>query len=100
MIKLHQRSALEVGAAPPISDIPFAERVFTAKQTQRALAVGKTTFFEKVLPELEAYLDGNRLKITGRSIQAYRERRLAEPRGKRSIEQLTRTAPQHEGDAA
>jgi hypothetical protein len=50
--------------------IPFSERVFTSKQTREILAEGKTTFFEKSLPNLDAYLDGNKLKITGKSIQA------------------------------
>jgi hypothetical protein len=51
-------------------NLPFAERLFTAKQTREILAEGKTTFFEKSLPNLDAYLDGNKLKITGKSIQA------------------------------
>jgi hypothetical protein len=60
-------------------DLPFDERLFTAKQTRQILAIGKTTFF-RILPELKSFLDGNRLKITGRSIREYREKRLAAPR--------------------
>jgi hypothetical protein len=51
-------------------NLPFAERLFTAKQTREILAEGKTKFFEDSLPHLEAFLDGNKLKITGKSIQA------------------------------
>jgi hypothetical protein len=60
-------------------DLPFDQRLFTAKQTRQILAVGKTTFF-KLLPELKSFLDGNRLKVTGRSIREYQEKRLAAPR--------------------
>jgi hypothetical protein len=52
------------------ADLPFAERLFTSKQAREILAEGKTTFFEKSLPKLDAFLDGNKLKITGKSIQA------------------------------
>jgi hypothetical protein len=58
------------------SDLPFAERLFTAKQTRAILAEGKTKFFEDSLPHLEAFLDGNKLKITGKSIQALIASRL------------------------
>ena len=47
------------------SDLPFAERLFTSRQAREILAEGKTTFFEKSLPKLDAFLDGNKLKITG-----------------------------------
>jgi hypothetical protein len=65
--------------------IPFSERVFTSKQTREILAEGKTTFYEKSLPELEYYLDGNKLKITGGSIQALIKKRLAAPRVPRRV---------------
>ena len=83
----------------------FGERLFTSKQTQQLLAVGKTTFFNKVLPELEAFLDGNKLKITGHSILRYQERRLAEPRLPRSLPQFHKARTEietqsAEGDAA
>jgi hypothetical protein len=76
-------------------NLPFDERLFTSKQTQQILAVGKTSFF-KILPELEAFLDGNRLKITGRSILAYQERRLAAGRVRRSMPQMRKTKAQIE----
>src|SRR6516225_5492367 len=57
-------------------NLPFAECVFTSKQTQKILAEGKTKFFEESLPKLDAYLDGNKLKITGKSIQALIASRL------------------------
>jgi hypothetical protein len=69
-------------------DVPFAERDFTTSQTMQILAVGKTKFFEGVLPQLESYLDGSKRKITGRSIQKYRERRLAEPRKRNPADHL------------
>jgi len=40
------------------------------RQAREILAEGKTKFFQESLPKLEAFLDGNKLKITGRSIQA------------------------------
>jgi len=76
---------------PPI-DVPFDERDFTSKQTKQILAVGKTKLFELLRDgALEAYLDGNRLRISGRSIKAYRERRFAEGRQARPVtaEQLS-----------
>jgi hypothetical protein len=78
------------GAAAFISNdqIPFDERGFTTTHTRQILAAGKTRFFEDILPELESYLEGTRRIVTGRSIRAYRERRLAEPPRKRSIDHL------------
>ena len=67
--------------------IPFSERVFTSKQTRGILAEGKTTFFEKSLPNLDAYLDGNKLKITGKSIQALIASRLKGGRQPRPVPQ-------------
>ena len=68
-------------------NLPFAERLFTAKQTREILAEGKTTFFEKSLPNLDAYLDGNKLKITGKSIQALIASRLKGGRQPRPVPQ-------------
>jgi len=59
------------------SDNFFAERLFTTKQAREILNEGKTTFFEKSLPKLDAFLDGNKLKITGKSIQALIKSRVA-----------------------
>jgi hypothetical protein len=75
----------QFNTASPISNdqVPFDERGFTIAQTRQILAVGKTRFFEHVLPDLESYLEGTRRIVTGRSIRAYRERRLAEPPVKR-----------------
>ena len=67
--------------------IPFSERVFTSKQTREALAEGKTKFFQESLPKLEAYLDGNKLKITGKSIQALIASRLKGGRQPRPVPQ-------------
>ena len=58
-------------------DLPFAERLFTSRQTQQILAEGKTKFFQESLPKLDAFLDGNKLKITGKSIQALIASRVA-----------------------
>src|SRR6516164_24048 len=67
--------------------VPFDERGFTTQQTRQILGAGMTRFFEHILPELESYLEGTRRIVTGRSIRAYRERRLAEPRASRPMPQ-------------
>ena len=41
-------------------NLPFDQRLFTSKQVREILAEGKTKFFEDSLPELEAFLDGNK----------------------------------------
>jgi hypothetical protein len=64
--------------AAPTAGVRFEDCDYTVAQTKRILAAGATTFFETVLPELESYLRGNRRIITGRSILAYRNRKLAE----------------------
>jgi hypothetical protein len=48
------------------------------------LSRGKTKFFEESLPKLDAFLDGNKLKITGKSIQALIASRVAGGRKPRS----------------
>jgi hypothetical protein len=70
--------------------VPFDERGFTIQQTRQILAVGKTRFFEHILPELQSYLEGTRRIVMGRSIRAYRERRLAEPPAKRATYKPTK----------
>jgi len=72
-------------------DLPFAERLFTSTQTRQILQDGKTKFFTQDLPELEAFLDGNKLKITGRSILALIRKRLAAGRQPRPIRQLRKS---------
>src|SRR6516165_6882610 len=67
--------------------IPFSECVFTSKQTRRILAEGKTKFFQESLPNLDAYLDGNKLKITGKSIQDLIASRLKGGRQPRPVPQ-------------
>jgi hypothetical protein len=57
--------------------IKFEDCNYTVQQTMQILAVRKTKFFSDVLPELESYLEGSRRIITGRSILAYRENKLA-----------------------
>jgi hypothetical protein len=78
-------------AVAPISTIPFEERDFTAKQAREILAVGKTRFFQEVLPRLESTFEGARLIISGRSIKAYREFRYSQARQRR---QTPRRKPQ------
>jgi hypothetical protein len=82
----------QFNAASPISNdqVPFDERGFTTQQTRQILGAGKTRFFEHILPELESYLEGTRRIVTGRSIRAYRERRLAEPPVKRATHKPTK----------
>jgi hypothetical protein len=74
------------------ASISFEDRDFTTAQTQQILSCGKTTFFLKILPELErdgyVYWEGSRRKINGRGILAYRERKRAEPPRKRPVEHL------------
>ena len=88
MIKRQDQFAVGAAALSSNDQIPFDERGFTTKQTRQILAAGKTRFFEDILPELESYLEGTRRIVTGRSIRAYRERRLAEPPRKRPVEHL------------
>ena len=79
------------GKAPIMSigaiDIPFEQRDFSTAQCLQIFSCGKTTFFEEILPELEAeggvYYEGNRLKVNGRAILARRERKLRERRTRR-----------------
>jgi hypothetical protein len=78
-------AAPSAGAAAPIAKIRFEDCDYTPEQTQRILAVGHSTFFAKVLPELESYLQGSRRLITGRSILAYRKRKLAETLQKSAV---------------
>jgi hypothetical protein len=73
------------GAVALISKIRFEDCDYTVEQTKRILAVGATKFFKEVLPELENYLQGTRRIITGRSIKAYRERKLAEAPQKSAV---------------
>jgi len=82
------------------SDIPFEHRVFSSKQTQLILNVRKTKFFREVLPSLKAYLDGNKLQITGQSILDYQEKRLAEPRQPRPVPQRIQRKLGESGAAA
>jgi hypothetical protein len=51
--------------APTAGAAAFEDCDYTVEQTKRILAVGATTFFAKVLPELESYLRGTRRIITG-----------------------------------
>jgi hypothetical protein len=85
-------------------NIPFDERLFTSKQAREILCEGKTKFFDESLPQLDFFLDGNRHKITGRSIQALIKKRLAVGRLRRSMPQGFRKSkdhiePQHDGGA-
>jgi len=86
----------ELIAAPTAGAAAFEDCDYTVEQTKRILAVGATTFFAKVLPELESYLQGTRRIITGRSILDYRKRKLAESRqmsavGSRGSKQLRKS---------
>ena len=80
--------------------VPFDERGFSVAQTRQILAVGKTRFFEHILPDLESYLEGTRRIVTGRSIRAYRERRLAEPPTKRVTNKPTKQRRSRKSGAA
>ena len=87
--------ALNASALTSISTkIRFEDCDFTTAETQQLLACGTTTLFYELIRtgELESYVRGARRIITGRSILAYRERKLAEARlsarGSRGAEQL------------
>jgi hypothetical protein len=69
-------------------NIPFDERLFTSRQAREILCEGKTKFFQESLPQLDFFLDGNKHKITGRSIRELKERRLAAGRVPRAMPQL------------
>ncbi len=71
---------LSGAAAFNSADIPFEHRDFNTAQLQKIFGCGKTTLFEEIIPQLEVYYEGSRLKATGASIIKYRERKLAEPR--------------------
>ena len=75
------------GAAPPSNkqSIPFEDRDFGSAQLLQIFSCGKTTLFGEIIPHLEVYYEGSRLKATGRSIIKYRERKLAEPRVSRPM---------------
>jgi len=81
------------------SDIPFAERLFTSAQTQKILQDGKTKFYEQDLPELDYFLDGNKLKITGASILRLIKKRLAAPRVPRPVPQRIQRKLEESGAA-
>jgi hypothetical protein len=70
------------------SDIQFKDRDFNTAQLLQLFSCGKTTLFQEIIPHLEIYYEGSRLKATGRSIIKYRERKLAEPR-------VSRPMPEH-----
>jgi hypothetical protein len=77
-------------------NLPFDERWFTTRQAREILQDGKTKFFTKVLPQLKSFLDGNKLKISGRSIREYQEGRLEQGRQVRPMPQLRKAKAQIE----
>jgi hypothetical protein len=74
------------GAA--VRGLSFEDCDYGTPQLLQIFSCGKTTLFTEILPQLETYYEGTRVKATGRSVKAYRERKLAEPRQKRSTPQL------------
>jgi hypothetical protein len=92
-----------------MENIPFDERLFTSKQAMEILQDGKTKFFEEDRPQLVGFLDGNKLKFTGRSIRALIAKKLdSNGTAARDVSKLTEAAmqararkkAQAEGDAA
>ena len=92
-------------------NIPFDERLFTSKQAMEILQDGKTKFYEEDRPQLVGFLDGNKLKFTGRSIRALIQKKIeAAGTATRDVSKLTEAAMQArackkaqvqaEGDAA
>lgn len=96
MVAMSKQAPTGAFTAGAVASVPFEERDFTTAQVQQLLAVGKTTLFTTILPQLETYFEGTRRKITGRSIRAYRDRKLAEPRQKRPTEQLRKPKTRNE----
>jgi hypothetical protein len=69
----------------PTSAIPFEDCDYSVRETLRILAARPTNFWANILPKLDSYLDGNRRKITGESIQRYRANKLAEASQKSAV---------------
>jgi hypothetical protein len=63
--------------------LAFEERDYGTPELLQIFSCGKTTLFTDILPQLETYYLGNRVKATGRSVKALRDRKLAEPRQSR-----------------
>jgi hypothetical protein len=81
MSKQRQDQLKASAAAIDRFSIPFEDRDFSPKQTGQILSRGKTFINDLVQRgELESYLAGPSRRITGRSIQAYRQRKLQESR--------------------
>jgi hypothetical protein len=83
--------------------LAFEDCDYGTAQLLQIFDCGKTTLFTEILPQLETYYEGTRVKATGRSVKAYRERKLAEPRQKRPTEHLENQKAKSkaaEGDAA
>ena len=76
-------------------NIPFDERLFTSKQAMEILGDGKTKFFEEDRPQLKGFLDGNKLKFTGRSIRELIQKKLDRSEtATRDVSKLTAAAMQ------
>jgi hypothetical protein len=85
MIKFQETAAAPKNEAAAIINVPFEDRDFNTAQLQQIFGCGKTTLFQEIIPHLEIYYEGSRLKATGRSIVDYRRRKLAEPRVSRPM---------------
>jgi hypothetical protein len=76
-------------------NLPFDEGLFTSKQAREILGDGKTKFFLEDRPQLEGFLDGNKLKFTGRSIRELIQKKLDKSKtAARDVSQLTAAAMQ------
>jgi hypothetical protein len=65
--------------ADDITSVPFEERSFGVKAACAILAISETFYFELIAAKsIDTYKEGRSRKITGRAINAYREKRARE----------------------
>lgn len=75
-----------------VSAIPFEERSFSPKQTAEILGNGKTKTFGLIESgALESYLDGRSRRVTGRSIQEYRNHKLRQQQSRKPKNETAQT---------
>jgi len=61
-----------------ISTVPFEERSFKVNAAVAILGISEARYFELIAAgEIDTYKDGRSRMITGRAINAYREKRAA-----------------------
>jgi hypothetical protein len=67
-----------------ISTVPFEERSFGVKAAIAILGIGVSRYFELIAAgEIDTYKDGRSRMITGRAVNAYREKRSRETKDRK-----------------